>query len=205
MTEHAITGGAYDSDELDEALNVNITIKNEETGKEVLNQSVKVGIFVRSCLTTIKAMGNHGFTLNVDWPSAATAPYIPGYGRRMHFFQHKNLQLWKSGCSKEEADSKASSSVRSLGTLRPLATVPAKAVPAPAVIPVQVPRLLPGIPSSRPFCGTYGSKNHDLRCVDTAEDKVASPGPPHIDIFYDTHSESKHHGVRDTEVFWSRA
>ena len=41
VTEHAITGWAYDSDEPDEALNVNITIKNEKTGKEVLNQSVK--------------------------------------------------------------------------------------------------------------------------------------------------------------------
>ncbi len=45
VTEHAITGWAYDSDEPDEALNVNITIKNEETGKEVLNQSVKAGEF----------------------------------------------------------------------------------------------------------------------------------------------------------------
>ena len=74
VTEHAITGWAYDSDEPDEALNVNITIKNEETGKEVLNQSVKAGEFRQELLDDDKGNGNHGFTLNVDWPSFRVKP-----------------------------------------------------------------------------------------------------------------------------------
>ena len=41
--------------------------------------------------------------------------------------------------------------------------------------------------------------------VYTAEDKGGGVRGRHIDIFYDTHAESKHHGVQNTEVFLVRA
>lgn len=148
VTEHAITGWAYDSDEPDEALNVNITIKNEETGKEVLNQSVKAGEFRQELLDDDKGNGNHGFTLNVDWPSFSDGSYIIEAtvdGRT--FSNTRTYTYGNSDTAKEEADSKASSSVRSLGIFKTTGYCPCKAVPAAgAVIPVQAPWLLPGIP-----------------------------------------------------------
>ena len=47
----------------------------------------------------------------------------------------------------------------------------------------------------------YGSKIMINGVVYTAEDKGGGVRGHHIDIFYDTHSESKHHGVQNTEVF----
>ena len=168
VTEHAITGWAYDSDEPDEALNVNITIKNEETGKEVLNQSVKAGEFRQELLDDDK-----GYT----------------YGN--------------SDTAKEEADSKASSSVRSLGIFKTTGYCPCKScsggwgrhtstgavATAGHTIAVD-PSVVP-----------YGSKIMINGVVYTAEDKGGGVRGHHIDIFYDTHSESKHHGVQNTEVF----
>ena len=107
VTEHAITGWAYDSDEPDEALNVNITIKNEETGKEVLNQSVKAGEFRQELLDDDKGNGNHGFTLNVDWPSFSDGSYIIEAtvdGRT--FSNTRTYTYGNSDTAKEEADSK---------------------------------------------------------------------------------------------------
>lgn len=53
---------------------------------------------------TNKGNGNHGFTLNVDWPSFGDGSYIIEAtvdGRT--FSNIKNLHLWKSGCSKERS------------------------------------------------------------------------------------------------------
>ena len=199
VTEHAITGWAYDSDEPDEALNVNITIK-----KEVLNQSVKAGEFRQELLDDDKGNGNHGFTLNVDWPSFSDGSYIIEAtvdGRT--FSNTRTYTYGNSDTAKEEADSKASSSVRSLGIFKTTGYCPCKScsggwgrhtstgavATAGHTIAVD-PSVVP-----------YGSKIMINGVVYTAEDKGGGVRGHHIDIFYDTHSKSKHHGVQNTEVF----
>ena len=204
VTEHAITGWAYDSDEPDEALNVNITIKNEKTGKEVLNQSVKAGEFRQELLNDDKGNGNHGFTLNVDWPSFGDGSYIIEATVNGRTFSNTRTYTYGNpDAVKKEADSKASSSVRSLGIFKTTGYCPCKScsggwgrhtstgavATAGHTIAVD-PSVVP-----------YGSKIMINGVVYTAEDKGGGVRGHHIDIFYDTHSESKHHGVQNTEVF----
>lgn len=204
VTEHTITGWAYDSDEPDKALNVNITIKNEKTGKEVLNQAVKAGEFRQNLLDDDKGNGNHGFTLNMDWSSLGDGSYIIEAtvdGRT--FSNTRTYTYGNPDAVKEEADSRESSSVRSLGVFKTTGYCPCKScsggwgrhtstgavATAGHTIAVD-PSVVP-----------YGSRIMINGVVYTAEDRGGGVRGHHIDIFYDTHSESKHHGVQNTEVF----
>lgn len=204
VTDHAITGWAYDSDEPDEVLNVNITIKNEETGKEVLNQTVKAGEFRQELLDDDKGNGNHGFTLNVDWPSFGDGAYIIEATVDGRTFSNTRAYTYGNpDAANEEADSKESSSVRSLGVFKTTGYCPCKNCSGgwgrhtSTGTVATAGRTVAVDPSVVP----YGSKIMINGVIYTAEDKGGGVRGHHIDIFYDTHSESRHHGVQNTEVF----
>lgn len=203
VTEQSITGWAYDSDEPDHPLNVNITIKNEESGKEVLNQAIKAQEFRQNLLDDDKGNGNHGFTLNVDWSSFGSGTYQIEATVDGRSFSNSRTYTYENPEENKEEAAQSSSSVRSLGVFKTTGYCPCKGCSGgwgrhTSTGAVATARHTIAVdPSVIP----YGSQIMINGVVYTAEDRGGGVRGHHIDIFYDTHSESRHHGVQNTEVF----
>lgn len=209
VTGKAITGWAYDSDEPDQALNVNIIIKNEETGAEIFNERLTAGEFREDLLDEGKGNGCHGFTLNIDWASLGDGVYtIEGSVDGRPFSNTRTYtQETTAPPKKEESAKSPSPALRSLGVFKTTGYCPCKscsggwgrhtstgAVAASSHTIAVDPSVIP-----------YGSRVMINGVIYTAEDKGGGVKGRHIDIFYDTHAESKHHGIQNTEVFLIQA
>ena len=209
VTSQTISGWAYDSDEPDQALNVHIVIKKETTGEEVLNERLSAGEFRKNLLDDRKGNGNHGFTLNVDWASFGDGVYVIEGSVDGRAFS--NTRTYTNGTPEAVMEPDAASStvpqLQSLGIFKTTGYCPCKSCSGSwgrhtSTGAVATARHTIAVdPSVVP----YGSKIMINGTVYTAEDKGGGVRGRHIDIFYDTHAESKHHGVQNTEVFLVRA
>lgn len=203
--ETGIQGWAYDGDSLDKTLKVHISIKNTETGEEVFSQWILADEYRESLQD--KGNGCHGFTVNVDWNSYPYGSYeIEGMVSGKSFFNTKTYSHIDPEADKKAANEAAPSLV-SLGVFKTTGYCPCKScsggwgrhtstgatATAGRTIAVD-PRVIP-----------YGSKIMINGNIYIAEDKGGGVKGKHIDIFYDSHAQSKQHGVQHTEVFLVQA
>ena len=211
VTDTAITGWAYDGSSPDEALNVRITIKNKATGEEVFSQKLCAGEYRESLYEKGKGNGCHGFTLTVDWSAYPDGIYtIEGCLADKDF---SNAKTYTKGTAqtdipetKEAAENlgqAAAPNLVPLGTFKTTGYCPCKAcsegwgrhtctgalATSSHTIAVD-PRIIP-----------YGSQVMINGVVYTAEDRGGGVKGHHIDIFFDTHAETRQHGTQNVEVY----
>lgn len=228
VTDSAITGWAYDSSSPDEALNIRITIKNKDTGEEMLSQKLSAGEYRETLFDRGKGNGCHGFTLTVDWTAYPDGTYtIEGCTADKDFVnsriytkengqgsaQAEAVNTQTSDMQEAQETTQASGSqtpqpettpnLISLGTFKTTGYCPCRAcsegwgrhtctgavATSGHTIAVD-PRVIP-----------YGSRVMINGVTYTAEDRGGGVKGNHIDIFFDTHSETRQHGTQNAEVY----
>ena len=201
----AITGWAYNSDKADAALNVQVVITNKHTGEVMFREVVSAGEYRQSLYAQNMGNGCHGFTINIDWTSYPEGIYlVEGTVGSRRF---SNTRTYTNG----NADTDVSQQKQPpedlklipLGVFKTTGYCPCKscsegwgrhtstgAIAASNHTIAVDPKVIP-----------YGSRIMINGIIYTAEDKGGGVKGNHIDIFFDTHSETKQHGVQNTEVY----
>lgn len=200
-TDSAITGWGYDKDLPNSPINVTVAVKNKATGEEVFRQKVSAGEYRESLYEDGKGDGCHGFTIPMDWSSFPDGEYlIEGYVGDSDF---SNTRTYKKGTGTAPAQAAANPKLVPLGVFKTTGYCPCRAcsegwgrhtstgaiAAASHTIAVD-PRVIP-----------YGSKVMVNGVVYTAEDRGGGVKGNHIDIFYNTHGETRQHGLQNAEVF----
>lgn len=199
----AITGWAFNN-EADRPLNVWISIKNKNTGEEVFSQRITAGEYKEDLYK--KGMGNgcHGFTLKIDWSAYPEGVYLVEGSVGDKVFP--NPRTYTNGSPQAaEANESATESLNliPLGVFKTTAYCPCRAcsegwglhtstgavATAGHTIAVD-PRVVP-----------YGSKVMINGVIYTAEDRGGGVKGNHIDIFFNTHEETRQHGTQNAQVF----
>lgn len=199
----AISGWAFNSGSPDDALNVMITIKNKNTGEEVFSRKISAGEYREHLYKEGMGNGCHGFTIDIDWSAYPDGVYLVEGGVGDKSFS--NPRTYTNGSGKTQADSGAVSSQNlvPLGVFKTTAYCPCRAcsegwgrhtctgATATAGHTVAVdPRVIP-----------YGSKLMINGVIYTAEDRGGGVKGKHIDIFFNTHAETRQHGTQNAEVY----
>lgn len=204
VNDTTISGWAYNSGSPDDALNVRISIKDKNTGEEVFSQRLTAGEYREELYTSSKGNGCHGFTINMDWSSYPDGVYlVEGYVGDNDF---SNPRTYTNGdpLAQEAADATAASqNIVPLGVFKTTGYCPCRAcsegwgrhtstgavATAGHTIAVD-PRVIP-----------YGSKVMINGVIYTAEDRGGAVRGNHIDVFFNTHAETRQHGTQNAEVY----
>ncbi|MCC8026798.1 MAG: 3D domain-containing protein [Clostridium sp.] len=200
----AITGWAYNSDKSDDALNVQIVITNKNTGEEVFESVVSAGEYRQNLYDQYMGNGCHGFTINIDWTNYPQGVYLVEgtVGSR----KFSNTRTYTNGSSDTAESSQTASGdlkLVPLGVFKTTGYCPCKscsegwgrhtstgAMAASGHTIAVDPRVIP-----------YGSQIMINGVIYTAEDKGGGVKGKHIDIFFDTHGETRQHGMQNAEVY----
>lgn len=206
MEGKTIVGWGWDSSMTDTAVSVHVTITNQQSARIVGDFNPTADIYRKDLEDGNIGNGKHGFRIQMDWDSLADGTYlIEGWVGNVKI---PNTQTYSKGnvenlsATAEEAPA-AINGMKSLGMFRTTAYCPCSICSegwgrktstgaiarANHTIAVD-PRVIP-----------YGSKVMINGVIYTAEDRGGAVKGNHIDIFYDTHAQSRRHGVRSAEVF----
>lgn len=203
VTDTEITGWAWQKDMPNTPITLRIAILNED-GEEVFSQKVLADQYRDDLDQDGKGNGCHGFSVAVDWSALEDGVYtIEGYcdDRTLsHTLTYTNGNPQES--SSEEAENQSPQLI-SLGTFKTTGYCPCSRcsegwgrhtctgaiATAQHTIAVD-PNVIP-----------YGTQVMINGVVYTAEDKGGGVKGNHIDIFFDSHSESLQHGIQSAEVF----
>ena len=197
-SEECISGWAWDSENPSHAVNVQILVKNSSFST-VQELSVTADLYYSHLSDAGIGTGKYGFSVSMNWSSLPDGFYfVEAYvaGTKLP----NCLQVTKSGSSVSYT---SGSSVRSLGVFQTTAYCPCYScsegwgrhtstgaiASARHTIAVD-PRVIP-----------YGSRVMINGMVYTAEDRGGAVKGNHIDIFFDTHGETRQYGTQYTEVF----
>lgn len=206
MEGDTIVGWGWDPSMPNTAVPVHITVTNQQTA-EVVGDFHQTAAIHRDDLEDGNiGNGNHGFRIKMNWDSLTDGVYvIEGWVGEVKI---PSTQTYTKGAVQNVAAPAdeipaAITGMISLGVFRTTAYCPcsicsegwgrktATGAIAKANHTIAVdPRVIP-----------YGSKVMINGVVYTAEDRGGAVKGNHIDIFYDTHSQSRQHGVRTAEVF----
>ena len=201
VDSNVISGWAYNSDSPDHALNVLITITNKNTGEEVFSRRMSAGEYREDLYKDNKGNGCHGFTIDIDWDAYPEGVYLVegAVGDR----SFSNPRTYANGNSQTGPSAPGSQALIPLGVFKTTAYCPCRAcsegwgrhtctgaiATAGHTIAVD-PRVIP-----------YGSKVMINGVVYTAEDRGGAVKGNHIDIFFNTHAETRQHGTQNAEVY----
>lgn len=203
---NTIVGWGWDSSTPNTAVPVHVTVINKDT-RELVGDFHPTAAISRTDLEE-NGIGNgkHGFRINMNWDSLPDGTYlIEGWVGTKEF---GNTKTYTKGDVKQEAadtatQTAAASGMRSLGMFRTTGYCPcyqcsegwgrrtSTGATARSSHTIAVdPRVIP-----------YGSKVMVNGVVYTAEDRGGGVKGNHIDIFFDSHSQTRQHGSRSAEVF----
>lgn len=202
----AISGWAYNSSSPDDALNVRISITDKNSGQEVFSQKLTAGEYRDELYKSHKGNGCHGFTINIDWSSYPEGTYqVDGYVGDSSF---SNPRTYTNGNPPAQTQAEVSETEETpglvpLGVFKTTGYCPCRAcsegwgrhtctgaVAAAGHTIAVDPRVIP-----------YGSKVMINGVVYTAEDRGGAVKGNHIDIFFNTHAETRQHGTRNAQVY----
>lgn len=204
VDETAITGWAYNSDKTDEALNVQVIITNKTTGEEVFKDIVHAGEYRQSLYDQNLGNGSHGFTIPMDWTAFPQGVYvIEGTVGSRKFSNTRTYTNGNPDASQKPQAVSGDLKLVPLGVFKTTGYCPCKSCSegwgrhtstgsmavSNHTIAVD-PRVIP-----------YGSKVMINGIIYTAEDKGGGVKGRHIDIFFDSHGETRQHGLQNEEVY----
>lgn len=208
VDETSIKGWAFDSDRTEEALKVRIRITNEDTQEEVFSQTLTANEYREELAQQNKGNGCYGFTLSIDWSAFPEGRYlIEGSAEGRAFSNTRSYNNGDPDASAAQEAQEQAPGLIPLGTFKTTAYCPCKGcsegwgrhtstgaiATAGRTIAVD-PKVIP-----------YGSRVMINGVVYTAEDKGGGVKGNHIDIFYDTHAETRVHGTQMAEVYLVQA
>lgn len=205
MEEGTIVGWGWDASMPNTAVPVHVTVTNQQTSEVVGDFRPTAAIHRHDLESGNIGNGNHGFRIQMNWDSLADGTYlIEGWVGDVKI---PNTQTYTKGAvqntSVTEEVPAAATGVKSLGMFRTTAYCPcygcsegwgrktSTGATARANHTIAVdPRVIP-----------YGTKVMINGVVYTAEDRGGAVKGNHIDIFFDTHAQTRQHGTRTAEVF----
>lgn len=204
VDETAITGWAYNSDKSNDALNVQIRISNKNTGEEVFSDVVSAGEYRESLYSQNMGNGCHGFTIQMDWTTYPEGIYlIEGTVGSRKFSNTRTYTNGNPDVSQSQQTASGDLNLVPLGVFKTTGYCPCKScsegwgrhtstgATAAANHTIAVdPKVIP-----------YGSRIMINGIIYTAEDKGGGVKGNHIDIFFDSHSETRQHGLQNAEVY----
>lgn len=197
---NTIIGWGWDSSMPNTAVPIHVTVTNQETG-EVAGDFTQTAIIYRNDLE-VGGVGNgrHGFRIAMNWDTLPDGSYlIKGDVNGQPF---SNTRTYVKGDIAPAAE-EAAPAIRSLGVFRTTGYCPCSScsegwgrktstgaiAQSNHTIAVD-PKVIP-----------YGSKVMINGVIYTAEDRGGGVKGNHIDIFFDTHAQTRQHGSRNVEVF----
>lgn len=200
----SITGWAYNKDKSDQTLHVQVTVTNKDTGEEIFRQIIPAGEYRQSLYDQSMGNGCHGFTINIDWTSYPAGVYlIEGSVGSRNFSNTRTYTNEKAEASENRQTSSENKKLLPLGVFKTTGYCPCSicsegwgrhtstgAMAASSHTIAVDPKVIP-----------YGSQVIINGVIYTAEDRGGGVKGNHIDIFFDTHSESKEHGMQHEEVY----
>lgn len=195
-----IVGWGWDSEEPDAAAEVHVTVTNKQTSEVVGDFRVTASEERDDLKENQVGNGSHGFRIEMDWDSLADGNYlIEGWVGDKKL---PNTITYRKG-DVEDTQTAAANAPISLGVFRTTGYCPCRqcsegwgrrtctgAIATAGHTIAVDPRVIP-----------YGSKVMINGVVYTAEDRGGGVKGNHIDIFYDTHAQTRQHGSRSAEVF----
>lgn len=196
-TGGAIAGWAWDSADPSSYAVVRIIVTNKDTAEVALDTLVTASQHREDLASTGKGNGNHAFSTTIDWAKLDPGTYT--VEARIGDFSLNTLT-----CQDGQVISSApAGNLIPLGTFKTTAYCPCYACSegwgrhtstgALAVSNHTIavdPRVIP-----------YGSKVMINGITYTAEDRGGGVKGNHIDIFFNTHGETRQYGTRGVEVF----
>lgn len=200
---NTIIGWGWNPSQPNTAVSVDVTITNDSTG-EVVKEFTPMAITHRNDLIE-SGVGNgtHGFRISMNWDSLPDGTYTIEGSVDGNAFD--NVKTYTKGeVAQEVAPAEAATTgTRSLGLFRTTGYCPcyqcsegwgrktSTGATAHANHTIAVdPRVIP-----------YGTRIMINGVVYTAEDRGGGVKGNHIDIFFDSHSQTLNHGSRMQEVF----
>lgn len=200
----AITGWGWNSTSPDEAVSVHVKVTSKATAKVVGDFQTTALEYRQDLEEDGIGNGKHGFYIEMNWDSMEDGDYfIEGWTGSEKFDNTVTYTNKTSNENQSAENENGASSLKSLGVFRTTGYCPcyqcsegwgrhtstgaiAKSNHTIAVDP----RIIP-----------YGSKVMVNGVVYTAEDRGGGVKGNHIDIFYDTHAQTRQHGNLQQEVF----
>lgn len=195
----SVSGWAWDSSSPQSSVTVEVVVSDEESGTVLKKSSAAAQEHYSHLSAQGIGTGNYGFSADVDLSSLSDGTYtVRAYvgGTELP----NRLTLVKSQGSVHVT---SASSLRSLGIFKTTAYCPCGgcsegwgrhtatgAIAASRHTIAVDPKVIP-----------YGSRVLINGVVYTAEDRGGGVKGNHIDIFFDTHSETRQYGTRSAEVF----
>ncbi|MDD3251439.1 MAG: 3D domain-containing protein [Lachnospiraceae bacterium] len=208
---NTIVGWGWDSSAPNTATPVRILVTNKDTSELVGDFHPTAAIFRKDLKENGIGNGNHGFRITMNWDSLPDGTYL--IEGRIDGKEFGNTRTYTKGEAAAQAaaadESKttegaaATGGMRSLGVFRTTGYCPCyqcsegwgrrtcTGATARSSHTIAVdPRIIP-----------YGSKIMIGGVVYTAEDRGGGVKGNHVDIFFDSHSQTRQHGSRAEEVF----
>ncbi|MFT4104414.1 MAG: 3D domain-containing protein [Lacrimispora sp.] len=191
--ENGVRGWAYNSAQADQPLEVKVVITNQANGQVAAELTAQASIYREDLAAQGLGSGNCGFDISVPWESYGEGTFlVETYAGGQRF----SSKLYGKGLP-------ASSQLRSLGVFKTTAYCPC--------------RQCSGGWGGRTSTGTIAKANHTISVdprvipygtrvmvngiIYTAEDRGSGVKGNHIDIFFNTHGESRTYGLRNVEAF----
>ena len=205
---NTIVGWAWDSSMPNTGVPVTVTITNKETGEQVKSFH-QTAVTYRSDLEE-NGVGNgrHGFRIAMNWDNLPDGTYtVEGTVNDKTLSNSRTYTKGKAEASTEESsrteETHEHPHLKSLGFFRTTGYCPCKqcsegwgrrtstgSIAASGHTIAVDPRVIP-----------YGSKVMIGGTIYTAEDRGGGVKGNHVDIFFDTHAQSRQHGKQTQEVF----
>lgn len=209
MEGGTIVGWGWDESNPDTPVSVRVTVTNQQTAEVVHDYRQTANLHRSDLEENSVGSGNHGFRIDVDWDALPDASYLiegwAGSEKIPNTRTYTKGDPAKAAEEKTEASDQQSSSTHltSLGVFRTTGYCPCRQcsegygrrtctgaiATANHTIAVD-PRVIP-----------YGTKVMIGGTIYTAEDRGGAVKGNHIDIFFDTHAQTRQHGTRKVEVF----
>lgn len=191
-----VSGWAWNSAAPDTPVSVTVTVANSHTGESLLSETAEADIERNDLKESGIGNGAHGFEIMIDWSSIPDDTYmiklsVNGTALPLAYQYNtatkiiKNATLVSLGTFKTTAYCPCRSCSEGYGRLTKTgtqATASRTVAVDPRVIPLGSHLLIDGV--------EY-----------IAEDVGGGVKGKHIDIFYNTHSETRDHGVERSEVY----
>lgn len=202
--EKEIVGWGWECSSPNTAVPVRVTVTNTETSEIVSEFTPTAAVYRKELAESGVGNGNHGFVIQMDWENLNDGSYLIEGWVQEHKFEN-TLTYTKSSeeTAEEESETADTPSMHSLGLFRTTGYCPCRqcsegwgrhtstgAIAQSNHTIAVDPRVIP-----------YGSKVMINGTVYTAEDRGGGVKGNHIDIFFDSHAQTKQHGSRQQEVF----
>ena len=207
---NTIVGWGWDSTQPNTAVPVTVTITNKENGEQVKSIHQTAATYRLDLKENGVGNGYHGFRITMNWDTLPDGTYtIEGNVDGKALSNPKTYTKGEAAKNNEENNTSddshehASTGLKSLGFFHTTGYCPCKQcsegwgrrtctgsiAKSSHTIAVD-PRVIP-----------YGSKVMIGGVVYTAEDRGGGVKGNHVDIFFDTHAQTRQHGKQTQEVF----